>query len=260
MTEPLILYAFIGFVGACIGSFLTLATYRLPRDEKIGMTRSRCPACGTTLRVADLVPIFSWIFARGKCRHCKTRVSIRYPLTELACAAGALASAYHFGFTLEAFAITGLWWSIVAIIVTDLEHYIILDEVQIAIILFGALYHYAIGTDFIDVGIAAVTGLSIGLALKYGFLWIRKKDGLGLGDVKLLFGAGVWLASLLSFVPFLFFAGLLGVVFGSLWRVIGRGEIFPFGPSLALSLLLCVAWPEAAQHFWGLFGSLGVAR
>jgi prepilin signal peptidase PulO-like enzyme (type II secretory pathway) len=257
MENSAILWLVVALIGASIGSFLTLVTYRLPREEKIGMTRSRCPRCGTTLRVMDLIPILSWIFARAKCRHCKTRVSIRYPLTELACSLGALAAAYHYGFTFEAFAVAGLWWCVVAIIITDLEHYIILDEVQISIVIFGALYHYALGTDFSDVITTGFVGLAIGLTLKYGFLYLRNKDGLGLGDVKLLFGVGIWLASSASFVPFLFFAGVLGVVFGLSWRVSGRGAVFPFGPALALALLLCVVWPNVANQFWQLYGFIG---
>ena len=250
----MVLWAFAVFVGAAIGSFLTLVTYRLPRDEKIGMTRSRCPQCGTTLKVLDLIPILSWIISRGRCRHCKTKVSIRYPLTELACALGTAGVFYQFGFTLEGVAVAGLWWCIVAIIVTDLEHYIILDEVQLAIIAFGALYHYAIGTEAADVIVAGFTGLGIGLALKYGFLYLRNKDGLGLGDVKLLFGVGIWLASGASFVPFLFLSGVLGVVCGLAWRVLGRGALFPFGPALVASLLICVVWPDVANQFWHLYG------
>ena len=164
---------------------------------------------------------------------------------------------HRYGITLEAFAVTGLWWCIVAIIITDLEHYIILDEVQVALVVFGALYHYAIGTDVIDVVAAGFIGLTIGFILKYGFLHLRNKDGLGLGDVKLLFGAGIWLASGASFVPFLFFSGVMGVVFGLSWRVIGRGEVFPFGPALAASLLLCVVWPNVANQFWQLYGFIG---
>lgn len=254
MNESVIFWGVVGLIGAAIGSFITLITHRLPLNEPVGMTRSRCPKCEKPLHVIDLIPVFSWLLNKGTCRQCKTRVSVRYPLTELACALGALASANHYGFTLEAFAVAGLWWCIVAIIVTDLEHYIILDEVQIAVNVFGLLYHVAIGTDMTDVMGAGVAGLIIGLVLKYGFLYLRNKDGLGLGDVKLLFGIGIWLASLISFVPFLFFSGVLGVVCGVLWRVIGRGAIFPFGPALVLALLACVVWPETLQFFWRFYG------
>lgn len=257
MEQSPILWGVIALVGAAIGSFLTLMTYRLPLDEPIGMTRSRCPSCHTSLSARDLLPILSWLLARGRCRHCKTRVSVRYPLTELASALGGVAAAHYFGFTLEALALAGLWWCIVAIVVTDLEHTIILDEVQVAIVLFGLLYHYALGTDMVAVISTGVVGLTIGLTLKYGFIYLRNKDGLGLGDVKLLFGVGIWLASSASFVPFLFFSGVLGVVCGLAWRLAGRGAQFPFGPALAVALLICVVWPESAQRFWGLYGVVG---
>ena len=260
MGESVIIWGLIALVGASIGSFLTLITHRLPLGEPIGLTRSRCPACKKSLQAIDLIPVLSWMSSKGACRQCKTRVSVRYPLTELACALGALASAYHYGFTLEAFAIAGLWWSIVAIIVTDLEHYIILDEVQIAVLLFGLLYHYALGTDWGHVIGTGVMGLAIGLTLKYGFIYLRNKDGLGFGDVKLLFGIGIWFASPLSFVPFLFFSGVLGVLCGLLWRVAGRGEVFPFGPALALAMLACVVWPESIQYFWYLFSMMGAGH
>jgi prepilin signal peptidase PulO-like enzyme (type II secretory pathway) len=258
MTYFVIAWVWVAALGAAIGSFLTLVTYRLPREQPIGLSRSRCPACGTTLTVRDLFPILSWVVARGKCRHCKTRISVRYPLTELACAAGALAAVAMLGFTLEAFAVAGLWWCIVAITITDLEHYIILDEVQIALVVFGVLYHVALGTDAMAVASAAIIGLAIGLSLKYGFMYLRKKDGLGMGDVKLLCGAGVWLASSISFVPFLFFAGVLGIAFGVVWRVLGRGQMFPFGPALAASLWVCVLWPVAVDYFWQLCAMVAI--
>lgn len=248
-----VLWGVIALVGASIGSFITLITYRLPRDEKVGMTRSRCPQCGTTLGIRDLVPILSWIVSRGRCRHCAARVGIRYPLTELVCAAGALGAAATYGLTLEAFALAGLWWSIVALTITDLEEYIILDEVQVAIIIFGVLYHYALGTSPLLVGVAAAFGLGIGLVLKYGFLFIRKKDGLGLGDVKFLFGAGLWLGDPASLVPFLFYAGVVGTVFGLCWRLVSRGKIFPFGPALAGALFACVVDPALPETFWQFY-------
>jgi len=245
-----------GLVGACIGSFLTLATYRLPRDEPIGLTRSRCPSCGVTLKALDLIPIVSWLLNAGRCRHCNARIGVRYVLTELACAAGTVFIVNHYGVTLEALALAGLWWSVVAIIVTDLEHYIILDEVQIVIGLFGILHAYVLELSAAAVAIAAFAGAVIGLSLKYGFLYFRHKDALGMGDVKFLFVAGIWLASAANFVPFLFFSGVLGVVVGISWRLLGAGERFPFGPALATALLIGVMAPDTANRFWQLYGWL----
>jgi prepilin signal peptidase PulO-like enzyme (type II secretory pathway) len=79
-----------------------------------------------------------------------------------------------------------------------------------------------------------------------------------MGDVKLLCGAGVWLASSISFVPFLFFAGVLGIAFGVVWRVLGRGQMFPFGPALAASLWVCVLWPVAVDYFWQLCAMVAI--
>lgn len=252
-THPLML-ALAAMAGAAIGSFITLITYRLPRDLPIGMVRSQCTSCSRALSLVDLVPIFSWAFWRGKCRSCKTTISARYPLTELACAAGTVAVMVQFGPSWEGLAIAGLWWCIVAIIVTDLEHYIILDEVQIAAALFGALYVYAMGIDPMRAGMAAFAGIAVGLALKYGFLFLCGKDGLGMGDVKFLGVAGVWLADAANFVPFLFYSGLLGIASGTAWRLVSKSERFPFGPALAIALLLCVVEPNVPNGFWKLYG------
>ncbi len=254
VTWPVLV--FFGVFGAIVGSFLTLITYRMPREEKIGYTRSRCTSCGATLCWLDLIPILSWLIHRGSCRHCGARVCVRYILTELACALGSALIIYRYNVTLEAFAILGLWWAIVAIIVTDLEHYIILDEVQIAIGLLGIVHAYVKQYAATDVAMAAFAGATIGLSLKYGFLYLRHKDALGMGDVKFLFVAGIWLECAENFVPFLFFSGVLGTICGLLWRVAGWGDRFPFGPALALSLLLCVVMPQMATDFWQLYGLL----
>lgn len=255
MPTPL-LYGLVAILGGCIGSFITLITHRLPLGEPIGATRSRCPHCRTTLGVRDLFPVVSWTLSRARCRHCKAKISARYPLTELACALGGLLALLQYGPTLEALAIAGLWWSIVALTVTDLEHYIILDEVQISIGVFGIMYGYAHGLDAADAAIAAFAGAAIGLTLKYGFLYLRNKDGLGLGDVKFLFVAGIWLADSANFVPFLFFSGVFGVVFGLSWQRLTGHTRFPFGPALAAALLLCVCVPQTADQFWHLYGLL----
>lgn len=241
-------------VGAIIGSFLTLLTHRLPLGKPVIKTRSKCPKCGKKLSVQDLIPVFSWAAFKGKCRQCKAFIGLRYPLTELACAIGASVVVYHYGLTLEALALVGLWWAIVAIILTDLEHYIILDEVQIVIALLGFLYAYVHFIPLSTVLTGALAGLLIGAALKYGFLFLAGKEGLGMGDVKFLGVAGIWLASAENFVPFLFFSGVLGIALGLFWRALGHGDRFPFGPALAAALLLSVVWPAAAEGFWELYG------
>lgn len=252
--HPWLVFTLAAIVGAVVGSFITLITYRLPLDKKVGMVRSQCLHCGGALTAKDLVPVLSWLWWRGKCRQCGGAISKRYPLTELACAIGAVGIVAMHGLTLEALAITGLWWCIVAIVLTDLEHYIILDEVQIATALFGMLYVYSEQIGWAQPTMAALAGVGVGLALKYGFLWCCNKDGLGMGDVKFLGVAGIWLSDASNFVPFLFFSGILGILSGVTWRYIQKSERFPFGPALAFALLLCVLVPQAPNGFWKLYG------
>lgn len=242
-------------VGACIGSFITLISYRLPRDENVVATRSRCPQCRTPLGARDLIPVLSWLFTHGRCRHCKAKIGARYLVTELLCALGTVLIVYQYGVLSPlTIALLGLWWTSVAIILTDLEHYLIMDEYQIALALFGALYVYALDADITTMLVAVLIGVVGSLVVKYSFLFITKRDGLGLGDVKLFGVVGIWLLEPVQFAPLLVFAGGLGILSAILWRKISKSEVFPFAPAIILSLLLYVFWPDAYATFWQLYG------
>jgi prepilin signal peptidase PulO-like enzyme (type II secretory pathway) len=125
------------------------------------------------------------------------------------------------------------------LIVTDLEHMIIPDGVQVALLFTGIFYDIGRDAEWSAVFKSAALGLGLGLLLHYGYKAVRKKDGLGWADVKFFCVAGVWLP-FASFVSFLFFAGIFGTLTGFVWRAQNRGAIFPFGPALAASLFLNV--------------------
>ncbi len=238
-------------LGAAFGSLVSLLSYRLPREEPVGATHSRCPQCHHRLGVRDLVPMLSWLFSKGRCRYCTQPISWRYPAIELIAACIALACFAAFGISLDALIIFLLSICVLTLIVTDLEHYIIPDEVQVAMLMLGAAYGFHMHTEPADMVAGFAVGLTIGLALRYGFLYLREKDGLGLGDVKFLAVAGVWLG-VEPLVPFLFFSGVIGVITAMLWRVLGLGERFPFGPALALAMMLCLLWPAIPDYFWNI--------
>lgn len=252
MTEILLtpeIMAVLFVLGTCFGSFITLISYRLPRDEKVGAVRSQCPSCKTKLGVRDLLPVFSWLLARGKCRHCKKKVHWRYPAIELITGAATLGLALLVGVNMLYLWLLILVLSVIALIVTDLEHYIIPDELQITMLVAGIGFAVSAEIPYEAPIYGFLVGGGIGLALKYGYIYFRGKDGLGMGDVKLLAVAGVWLG-MEPLVPFLFFSGVIGVVSAMLWRVAGKGEVFPFGPALAISLLLCLLFPVIPDAFW----------
>ncbi len=248
---PWLAYGVVGFVGACFGSFLTLLSHRLPRGEPVVSKRSRCPSCETPLAVRDLVPVLSWCISTGTCRYCRVKIPVRYPLIELVTMGSFLLLYHAYGFTVEGVILTGLVCCVIGLIVTDLEHYMIPDTFQIVMALLALAYGFMQEWELLDMMTAAVAGVAIGLALIYGFRWWRQKEALGFGDVKLLGVAGLWLG-IEALIPFLFYAGILGIMSAMLWRLLGRGAVFPFGPALALSMLLCIFFPEVPNAFWSM--------
>ncbi len=246
-------------IGACFGSFITLLAHRLPRDEPVVATRSRCPQCHTPLRSRDLVPVLSYLWSRGQCRHCALRISPRYLMIELVTAVCFVLLVWQFGLSTQAGILVLLAVCLIALIVIDFEHYIIPDSLQVAMIVLGVAYCFVM-ERVIDVYIVgALVGLLIGLVLRYGFLWLRNKDALGMGDVKFLFVVGLWLGAK-PLVPFLFIAGLLGIATSLLWRALRQGALFPFGPALAIAMVICLLWPELPALFWQADRWVGVFR
>lgn len=239
----------IALVGLAVGSFISLISYRLPLDEPIVAGRSRCPSCKKPLRVVDLFPVLSWAWFRGRCRQCKAKVSWRYPATEIITALAFLWLHARYGFTPDFYILSALAVCVITLIITDLEHYIIPDEIQIAMLLLGVAYRVAHETPAEEMLSGFALGLGIGLSMCYGYKWLRKKDGLGFGDVKLLAVVGLWLGAM-PMVPYLFLSGVLGVLTAGLWRLLGRGALFPFGPALVISFLIFLFWPQGAEIFW----------
>jgi leader peptidase (prepilin peptidase)/N-methyltransferase len=192
---------------------------------------------------------------RGKCRYCKVAIGARYPLTELATGLGTVFILVWQGeLSLLTIALVGFWWVAVAMIITDLEHYLLLDECQIALALFGLLYGWATGADPVSTFIAVLVGGVGSAGIKYIFLAVTGRDGLGWGDVKLFAVAGVWLGHASSFIPLMVLSGFLGIGMSLLWLLAGRGKVSPFGPAILAALFWLVFSPHANATFWQLYG------
>lgn len=234
---------FVIFSGLALGSFVTLASHRLPQGEDIVVKPSQCPQCKTKLKFRDLWPVLSWVVSGGKCRHCKNPIGWRYPVIELITLATMLLVYTRFGFTGPGVLVALFSVMLLVMIVVDIKHYIIPDQVHLALLPLGLAFHASMGTRWEDVLLGFLAGMVLGLILHHGYRALRKKEGLGYGDVKFFAIAGLWL-TIQSFVPFLFFSGLFGVIFGLIWRAVGRGRIFPFGPALAMALFCGVMFPE----------------
>jgi prepilin signal peptidase PulO-like enzyme (type II secretory pathway) len=241
-----------GLFGAVFGSFATALIYRLPREINWVSKRSICPKCDHALGVLDLFPIFSYLFTMGHCRHCKAKFGANYLFIELLMVISFVLSAYLFGPTVKTVVISMLSFATIIIFVVDFEHYIIPDEINILIGLLGIAYGLNNGEGVEQLVYMPLFYFGLAMFLRwFMFVW-KKKEGLGLGDVKFFLAAGTFL-SVEALPNFLFISGFVGIIIAILWRLLKKGEIFPFGPALSLSLLFCVAFPESNAKLIMLF-------
>lgn len=243
-------WAVVILIGLCLGSFVSMASYRLPREEPIGAKRSHCPKCSHVLSFKDLWPIVSWLISGGKCRHCNAAVNIRYPMIELMTAT--LIGVVYFAYGLSAQSIMLMLFSValLTMIIADLETKLIPDEIHFFLIPLGIIYHWYLATPAADVILSVLFAGGLGLLLHYGYYWLRGYHGLGFGDVKLLFVVGLWLASANQLPPYIFAIGVLGIATGAIWRLVSEDKRFPFGPAMAIALWIMVLWPHTSNLFW----------
>lgn len=230
-------------LGSIFGSFITMLSYRIPIEQDIIFKRSYCPKCVKELGFFELIPIFSWLYNFGRCFYCKEKIPVKYILTEIITACAFLFNYKQFGLTIDMVFIDIVTVLLITIIIIDLEHYIIPDSLQIALLLVAICWIVTIEKDLMFNIIKMLGFFLTAYAIKYLFIIIFDKDGLGWGDVKFIGVAGLYL-SWSNFAIFLFLAGIFGVIFGLIWQnLFKKGEIFPFAPSLALALYLCITVP-----------------
>jgi leader peptidase (prepilin peptidase) / N-methyltransferase len=242
--EPVIVF----LIGLVLGSFATALSWRATRDISWVHGRSRCPSCQTALGFPDLIPLFSWLFLKGRCRHCGKPVSIRYPLTELAVLAGCFGVFAAWGFTVPAFITMAALPFLAALFIIDIQQMILPDGLQVILAALGLLFTGWLVFNPTAAGMSHVLVLHLGGAVLFAaIIWIagkiisvlKKKDALGFGDVKFFAIAGLWLgAGGLSF--FMVLAGLMGIACGLAWRLRREDRRFPFGPALILAFYACL--------------------
>ena len=243
------------FLGLVFGSFATAVAYRVPRGiSLVKKQRSACPSCNRSLTAVELVPVFSWLFLRGRCRSCKAAIGARYPFIELATLCLCLAFYARFGFTPQSLCLFALAPVITAIVAIDLEFKIIPDGLNLAILGLGALSLAAgaVGAPeafafVVEKGGAALAGaavyLSASLLLRYGVMAALKKDPLGWGDIKFFGAAGFWLGiNPDSGAYLMLLSGIFGIVLALLWKKLRKGPEFPFGPALLAAFTAMLLW------------------
>jgi leader peptidase (prepilin peptidase)/N-methyltransferase len=243
-------------LGLAVGSFLNVVIWRVPRQESVVSPPSHCPECDTPLSPAENIPVVSWIALRGRCRHCGTRISPRYPLVELACAVLWVLMALRFGASWELPAYLVLSAALLALSIIDLETFLLPNRIvyplSVALVALFALPAVIDGQGG-DFGRALLGGLAA-----FGFflaVHLVAPRGMGFGDVKLSFSLGVslgWLSWGHVFLG-LFLGFLLGAVIGLALIATGtrtRKDHVPFGPFLAAGTILAILAGQPLLDLW----------
>lgn len=251
-------------VGLSLGSFATALSWRVPRGvswifsskEDGSAARSCCTTCNFTLRFFDLIPLFSWLFQRGRCRHCGAPIPWRYPLVELLVLAGVIGIYAVYGFSYAGIVAMAAVPFLAALLVIDIEHMILPDQLTLICGIIGVIFILVSGPSG---ELMPAFAWHILAALIYsGIIWLAgavtkialKKEALGLGDVKFMAVAGLWLG-VSAVSGFFIMSGIMGILWGAGWRTLKKGPVFPFGPALILTFYACLLAQKSG--FFGIF-------
>jgi leader peptidase (prepilin peptidase) / N-methyltransferase len=238
-------------IGLLIGSFLNVCIFRIPRKESIAWPASHCPGCGYVLKWYDLVPVLSYILLRGKCRQCRSHITLRYPVIELVTGIVFTLLYFKYGFTWLLLSRLVFACLLIVVAFTDLEHYIIPNVVVVP----GALLGLA--SSFLPGAVSPLNslGAGIGAALFFLVIWLVYPKGMGLGDVKLALMLGTFLGWAQVALA-IFLASLIGTLIGgALILIKGKRILLPFGLFLAIGSLMSLLYgQELLSLYLGIIG------
>jgi len=226
-------------LGAALGSFLNVCVYRWPAEQSVIRPRSRCGACGTTIAWYDDLPVLSWLLLRARCRHCGARISVQYPLVELAVAATWALAAWYGGATIEALRLATFLTILLGIALTDAREMVIPDQFTIPGTAFGLLFAAWPGGFGLR---SALLGALVGYLLLWGVKLAAEKalgkPALGVGDIHMMAMVGAFTGPV-GVLLTLLLGSILGLVLGVpvMWV---RGRLAPMQTYLPLGLFLAL--------------------
>lgn len=231
--------------GLCIGSFLNVCIYRLPDSKSImDPPRSFCPNCGSGILFYDNIPVLSYLWLKGRCRHCNARISVRYPMVELLSGVVALCILSKFGLTSQGLVYYAFGASLIVISFIDIDHKIIPDVITLpGIPVFFMMASFIIPEmTYIDSILGLLAGGGSLILVAWTYHLIAKKEGMGGGDIKLLAMIGAligWQGVLFT----IFAASAAGSVTGlvTMLRLHKNMKLaIPFGPFLSLGAVIYI--------------------
>lgn len=257
-----LLLPILAIVGLVVGSFLNVVIVRVPSHESIIRPPSKCPQCEAPIAPRDNIPVLSWLLLRGRCRSCQEPIPVGYPLVELTNAVLWMAAGWRFGFSVTALVYAALFSVLLVLSVIDLELYILPNAITYPSIIASAVIVPPLSLAVTKDPGAAMAGALIGGVGYAGFLlvvllayeFIVRREGMGLGDVKLAVLLGIWVGWINPFLVLfaLIAASLLGIVVGfGIFIVRRASRPYPFGPWLALGAIAVIL---SSRWILGLYG------
>ncbi len=281
--QPPLLIGTVFLLGLLIGSFINVVAYRLPimmerdwrrqcqeylhPDEPMAdearfdllVPRSRCPACKHRIKAWENIPVLSYVFLRGKCSACGTRISLRYPGVELVTALLSAVVAWQLGWGWPLVAALIFTWALIALSLIDFDHKLLPDSITLPLLWLGLLLGLAtVFTDSRSSIIGAAAGYLSLWSVYQLFRLVTGKEGMGFGDFKLLAAIGAWLGWQALPVTILL-SSLVGAVVG-ITLILARGRDrnipIPFGPYIAAAGWLALLWGEDITQAYLRFAGL----
>ena len=246
MMESFLFSLFFFLLGTAVGSFLNVCICRLPKKESIISPRSHCLKCGKQILIRDNIPILSYILLGGRCRNCKEKISVLYPLIEFLTGLTFLYFFYLFKLGSDLLPNFIFACSLIVISAIDIKHRIIPNEISIPFIFLGILFSPFLHLRWSDSILGALIGGSLLYLIAATYSFLTKKEGMGMGDVKLLtmIGAFLGIRGVLLALIFASFLGTARGLFMIIWKGKGREYPIPFGLFLSIGAIVTLLWGD----------------
>jgi len=237
----------IFILGLIVGSFSNVCIYRIPKNESIVYPASHCPKCRSKIKPVDNIPLLSFILLKGRCRNCKSKISIQYPIVEFLTGLIYLIIYLIYGLSIQTLVYIILSSALIIIAFIDLNEQIVPDVISLPGIVIGFIISFFIPyISFINSALGVVVGGGIILVIGLAGSVIFKKEAMGGGDVKLaaMIGAFLgWRYIVISLFSGFFLGALAGIIL-ILSKIKKREDAIPFGPFIVLGSFITLLWGE----------------
>lgn len=244
-------------LGAMFGSFANVCINRLPKEQSVVTKGSYCPNCKKKINWFYNIPIFSYLYLKGKCKNCNKKISLQYLIVEIISSLSFVTIYFFFGFTIETLLLIFIFFIYLIIFFIDLKHYIIPNSLNYILITSGFIKNFIpnvnefLFTDLISSIVGGILGYSmIWLIIKI-YKKIKKIDGMGFGDAKIFCGIGLWFGYESVFI-IIFLASITALLFVAPKLLKGKIKMktqIPFGPFIIIGNLIYIIFMDQIFNF-----------